>query len=398
MKYLKYSAILVLALCVSSFTPPGKHRKPTLPAKDSFGHIHWIQATSYHASMDSSGNIIKGAMISDTDINGNNRPMAKLPIEAWAYDEYGNQVEHDKCYANGKLYNAVIHRYYPNGDVEEIIDSTTEPAYKRTWKYTYRYDNSGNMLDSTECYYDDYAPMKLYSKGTNMYGSDGKLLQTFLYSGDTVAPINLTLYRYNDEGKLVEIGKSRIENGNIKDMMPTEKINFWYDKKGRMTDKAIYRFHQGLVEDVKKTFDSNGYRVETYHYAGDKVLTGSETKSFFKATYTLQEDSYDANGTLVEYTISYLDSAKHVMDLGKFHINYHKDNPGKNDTVMIHHLVKDDRYNVVQDEGVSDDGQTVSHQSYQYTYDSVGNWIEKIFFDNNKPVKIIEREIGYFKD
>ena len=126
MKYQKYLALVVLALCVSSFTPPGKNRNPTLPVKDSFGHIHWIQAISYHASMDSSGNIIKGVMINDTDINGNHRPMAKLPIEAWACDEYGNQVEHDKCYANGKLYNAVIHRYYPNGDVEEIIDSTTE--------------------------------------------------------------------------------------------------------------------------------------------------------------------------------------------------------------------------------------------------------------------------------
>lgn len=396
MKHVKYIAIAGIVFPLFSFAFPGKYKKPTLPPNGFFGHIHWVQATMYHALMDSSGNIVKGAMISDTDMYGNHQPMTKLPTEAWAYDEYGDQLEHDKYYANGKLFSQLVHRYYPDGDVQEIIDSTTNPVYKRIWKYTYKYDNSGNMLDSTACYYDDNAPMKLYSRSMNMYASNGKLLETYIFSGDTVIPTNLTLYRYNDEGQLIEIGESLIQNGNLKDLVPTEKTDFWYDKKGRMTDKATYRFHEGLVEDIKKTFDSIGYQVVTYHYAGNRMLKGSEVKSFFKATRTMQEDRYDADGMMTDYTISHLDSAGHVMDEGTFHITYNKGK--KNDTAMVHHLVDDDHYNVVEDDHFSNDGETISHKSYQYTYDNTGNWTERIEFYNNKPVKIIEREIGYYKD
>lgn len=397
MKYIKYLAIAGFLPALGSFAPAGKYRNPTLPPIGFFGHIHWVQATSYHALMDSSGNIIKGAMISDTDVYGNHRPMTKLPIEAWAYDEYGNQLEHDKYYVNGKLFSQLVHRYYPDGDVQEIIDSTTRPAYRRIWKYTYKYDNSGNMLDSTECYYDDNAPMKLYSKSRSIYGPDGKLLETYIFSGDTNIPTGLNLYRYNDKGQLVEIGESHIENGKLKDLVPTQKTDFWYDKRGRVIDKATYSFQGGLIQDIKKTFDSTGYRIETYSYMGPKMLTGSVVKSFFKATNTLQEDRYNADGELTEYTISHLDSAGHVMDDGTFQINYHNDN-NKNDTVMVHHLVKDDHYNVVEDDHFGNDGKIISHKSFQYNYDDVGNWTKKIIFDNNKPVKIIEREIGYFKD
>jgi hypothetical protein len=119
-------------------------------------------------------------------------------------------------------------------------------------------------------------------------------------------------------------------------------------------------------------------------------------KSFFKATFTLQQDTYNADGLLTDYTISHLDSSRHVMDKGVFHITY---NDGKkNDTVMVHHLLKDEHYNVVENDRFSNDGSTLSHKSYQYTYDNVGNWTSRIAFDNNKAVKITEREIRYFKN
>jgi hypothetical protein len=402
MKYLTYLTIAVFALFMLSFMPIGKRRKPTLPVKNAFGHIQWIQSVSYHATMDSAGNIFKGTVSSDSDTSDemshdaplHRRHIAQAPIEAWMYDEYGDQLEEDKYHSDSKLFNKITHQYYPDGAIKEITDSSE--AYKKTWKYAYRYDNSGNMLDSVEYYYSSDATMPLYGRKVNVYDSQGKLLEGFSFTGDTTTPTGLVLYRYNDDGKLTEIDNSRIENGNRKNLLPTEKTNYWYNKKGRLTEEATYRFHVGLVKDVKKTSDSTGYRIETYSYTGNQVPAGSQVKSFFKATYTLQEDSYDANGLLTDYTISHLDSTKHVMDKGVFHITY--DNAKKNDTVMVHRLVKDDHYNVVEEDRFANDSSAISHKSHQYTYDSIGNWTMRIDFDDNKPVKIIEREIGYFKE
>lgn len=405
MKYIKYLAVVILALLMVSFTSPGERKNPTLPPQNLFGHVHWIQSVSYQAIM-TGDSIKKGAIINDTDFHDQmiyGRPLRRNfkepPIEAWVYDEYGDQLEHDKYHANNELYNKITHSYYPNGDVKEIVDSGSNTA-KRIWKYTYKYDNSGNMLDSTEYYYAGNSKMPLYSRRVNLYNASGKLLQGLTFYNDTLTPSGLTLYRYNEKGQLTEIDGSRIIGGNPRDLLPTEKNNFWYDKQGRITDKATYRFHQGLVKDIKTTFDTSGYRVETYSYTGNKILTGSVVKSFFKSTNTLQEDIYNANGMLTDYTISHLDPDKHLIDEGTFHINYHSTigRKDKNDTVMVHHLVNDDHYNVVEDDHFSNDGKTIMHKSYQYTYDKTGNWTAKIYFENNKPVKITERQIGYFQD
>ena len=34
---------------------------------------------------------------------------------------------------------------------------------------------------------------------------------------------------------------------------------------------------------------------------------------------------------------------------------------------------------------------------YQYEYDSEGNWISQIIFENERPEYIIERQIEYYK-
>ena len=52
---------------MASFTSVGKHKKPNLSAKASFGHVQFVQEITYHAIIDSSGSIIKGDIVSDTN-------------------------------------------------------------------------------------------------------------------------------------------------------------------------------------------------------------------------------------------------------------------------------------------------------------------------------------------
>jgi hypothetical protein len=176
-----------------------------------------------------------------------------------------------------------------------------------------------------------------------------------------------------------------------------------------MYDKATYHAHVGLVKNERITFDSTGKTVEIFSYAANKVLTGTVVKKTLNDTHTVQEDTYDANGQLTDYTISHFDSAKHLLDKGVFHINTYRpdrrymtppngrDKP--DDTVMVNHIVNDDHYNTIVSDQFSNDGKAISQKSFQYSYDSIGNWIDKIQYNiNNKPVKVTEREIGYFNE
>jgi len=423
MKYLGYLTIAFFALLLISFAPIGKHKKPNLPVKDGFGHIQWIQSITYHAIVDSSGAIFKGEVISDTDVDNREPKMGapvrhhainEPPIEVWNYDEYGDQIEYAKYHANGMLYDKVTHIYYENGDVRKVIDSSFSHnklvvSVPQIQQYTYIYDASGKLLTSNKW---DYTTANNgnpeFTRTTNKYDSTGKVSEVLTYNTDTMHAESITWKTYNSKGQLVETDE-RKRAPNAPTVSPFERNDFWYDAKGRMYDKATYHPQIGLVKDEKITFDSTSKTTITYSYGANRVLTGSVEKRVFSeriplskaVNTTTQEDTYDAHGLLTDYTISH-DSAKHLMDKGVFHIscpsNIGPHATGKCDTIMVHQIVNDNHFNTVENDTFSNDGKPEFQKSYQYTYDSIGNWIEKVEFNNNKPVKVVEREIGYFKD
>jgi hypothetical protein len=418
MKYLKYLTIVLGSLTMVAFIPLKKQRKIKPVAKAPFGHVQSIREVHYHATEDSSGNITKGDIISDTDysrIKSNResdmlqRHTAEPPIILCIYDEYGDEVRNEKCHANGKFAGTSTHIYYETGDTKEIIDSIPGDLIPITnihiQQYRNKYDAWDNLLVSDK--WDYYAANKnnpAFSRTVNFYDSSGKVKEAMTFNSDTVNPTIIIWSTYNEKGKLVETDERR-RNGNTPGVAAYEKNDYWYDKKGRLYDKATYRAKEGLIKDEKITFDSTGKTIITYSYTTNKKLTGTVEKRVFTATNTTQEDTYDEDGLLTKYTISH-DSAKHLMDKGEFQITYKSymgadrryHNTGPGDTVMVHHIVNDNHFNTIIDDNFSTNGKSISQKTFQYSYDNMGNWIAKIQFNNNVAVKIIEREIVYFND
>ncbi len=417
MKYIKYLTIVIVALAMLSFISNRKERKMKPADKAPWGHVQWVKEITYHAVEDSSGNISKGDIVSDTDYDRMEEiksdmqrkiPSSEPPIQLWIYDGYGNEIQNDKFHANGMLYNGKVHIYDENGDVKEVIDSAIRnamPPNIQIQQYIYKYDISGKILVQNKW---DYNALNRdnskFSREMNFYDSLGKLRETMNFERDTINPVSIIWKTYNEKGKVVETDERKRE-GNPPQMVPFEKNDFWYDSKGRLYDKATYHPQAGLVKDEKTTYDSSGKTITTYSYAPGRVLTGTVVKRIFKSTNTTQEDTYDGDGFLTEYTIAH-DSAKHLMDKGVFHITYRKvmgadrryHNSAPGDTVMVHHIINDNHFNTVVDDNFSNNGKPVSQKSYQYTYDDTGNWTAKIQFNNDRAVKITEREIGYFKE
>jgi hypothetical protein len=400
MKTFLYNVCVAAILIFASFVPL-KQRKITLPLSNHAGHIQWIKVTTYPAIKDSRGSIIKGGLVSGA--------------ESWTYDEYGDEIEHDTYNTSDSLSRKITHKYYPNGDIMEVNDSSgpikigiesehcvgckgSIMGYKiqtRIYnkKYTYHYDYSGNLLDSAK--YESWnAPYCTRAK--YFYNRAGEMLEEPIFRGNDTINLNAsTLFRYNEMGQLIEKDEgARNYAINDKETRPTEKTVYTRDTKGRVIDAATYRYIKGIIYDVKTIFDvSEITTVKTDYLGSNNSIIKTDVKQFLK-THTLQEDTYDANGMLTAYTISHFDSAEHLLNKGKFHISYHTAQQG--DTIIDEHLVNDKHFNVVEDDYYDGSDKIVTENRYTYKYDSVGNWVSQLLTTNGKPQTITERDIHYF--
>jgi hypothetical protein len=418
MKTLLNCACLVSILLLASFVTQGKQRKITLPLGNHVGHVQWVKVTPYQAVKDSCGSIVKAAP---------NYGFGN--IASWTYyDEYGNEIENDQYDSKGNKHGT-RHEYYPNGDIKEIIkDSNVRTAHhtvvsdhrehyagwgRHTWytykyknfdtKYNNRYDASGNLLYSEERTYDS-GSTRAFSCNLDTYFYDkyGKMLEKFTFNNwDTINPNASTLFRYNEKGQLTEEDESRRTGspGYTDGLEPTVRAIFKRNAKGMIIDEATYRFKGGLIKENKITFDNSGDTLEMVEtdytgIANNNSLTGSEVSKFFKKTHILLEDKYDGNGMLTYYNISHFDSEKHLLDWAQFHITPYS--ATREDTVMVHHIINDGHFNVIEDDGFSNAGIATYKFTRQYKYDKVGNWVEQLSITKGIPETITEREIQYF--
>jgi hypothetical protein len=408
MKYRGYLLLTALAIVIFSFTPD-KKRKITLPLENHVGHIQWVKETPYQAIKNRRGLIVKGALIPN--------------VETWTYDEYGDEIEHDIYDTGSKPARKCSHQYYPNGDVKEIIKDSdkmvqigpipehpagwhgTDPPYlKRVlttydFKYLNRYDAKGNLLYSSGNYRLTYGATSCKF----VYDANSNLMEEYLFSDDTLHPQDAFFFWYDEKGQVTKevlARRTRLPDYTI-NLQPDRRTVYQYNSNGKVVDKALYGLHIGLEQDEHTKYDNSGDTLEIVRtdYAFDgrtntNPVNGRLVKEFFKKPHLSYEDVYAANGKLTDSTISHFDLKNQLSDMEQVHITY--SSKGTGDTVMVHRLVNDSHFNIIEDDYNGLDGKSSTKNTWQYKYDSVGNWVEKISITNGTPNQITEREIHYF--
>ena len=86
------------------------------------------------------------------------------------------------------------------------------------------------------------------------------------------------------------------------------------------------------------------------------------------------------------------------------HLKYHYDDNGNLlERVFLsqdyfHKVVElyDNKRNIIEKITYASEHQIEKHQKNEYIFDEYGNWIRRIQFEDNIPVKIIERVIEYY--
>ncbi len=215
--------------------------------------------------------------------------------------------------------------YYDLIDEQEVFNmkgNIIESSFTDL-KWTLKYDNKGNNIES------------------NMYNSDGKLL-------------NKSKYKYDDKGNNIE-SNSYNPNGKL-DGRTTHN----YDKKGKLIESNSYYPIGILSSKTLYQYDDKENLIEEKLYDTISVCVNKNVFQYDDNGNQIELNNYMPEGALFNRKISKYDDKRNVIEINSYF---------PHDTV---------------------------HNTYKYEFDKNGNWIFKIIFINEIPKYIQERKIEYF--
>jgi hypothetical protein len=237
-------------------------------------------------------------------------------------------------------------------DKNEISDSGLKGNVKMMTEYNVvvKYDSLNNLTLDT------------LSTIKRLYNDRNQIIQrnqVYTFSDET---IDIT-YEYNR--------CNRLKKERVKMSFDSVTVDVDYIYKGSLLDKTISESSRDSI-----TFKQIGLN----YYSSDERLTKSTTSQLFinqkdgdTIKNSLQIDIYNENETLTKSEFKY------------------QENPSKNSRYNyfyeIDNLIKTQQYNR--------NDSLISTTNFEYKNDSIGNWIEKKVFENNKLTSIQTWKIEY---
>ena len=261
-------------------------------------------------------------------------------------------------------------------------------------------------------------------KSWNEYGLKGRV-KTCKHTGSRINYVNGeyvrtgnvidNIYEFNSDGLIVKFSMIN-SDGLLKDLsfsvrykydangLLLETENFGYD--GTLSSKTLYNYKDDLLIE-KNTYDDFNYKLkqEIFDYNANGLLSNQYLyrNSSLKEKYTYSyrngslflKQKYDAENSL-RYVSRYEDGKEVVREspAGKnMYIHYNEnDLPSFIENGKLYM----DSFNMSSDDIIEFVG--FSDASYEYKYDSYGNWIEKVELvgEGKIPMRLEQRIITYY--
>lgn len=220
------------------------------------------------------------------------------------------------------------------------------------------------------------------------FNADGLVVKfSIVNSGELLSKLSFTVhYKYDENGVLLE----------------TE--NFGYD--GTFSSKTLYKYNGNLLIETN-TYDDFNYKIkqETFEYDSNGLLLNqylyrnSSLKEYSEYSYKNGElflkKNFDAKYNSIRFVSRYEDGKEVLREssAGNMYIYYNENNlPSyiKNGKSYMDSFAMSSE-NIIEIVGFSD-------ASYEYKYDSYGNWIEKVELvgEGKIPSRLEQRIITYY--
>lgn len=215
------------------------------------------------------------------------------------------------------------------------------------------------------------------------YNINGSLSEAAFYEVDGTLLYN-SLYKYDHRG-------NKTEEITIHTDGKKNRFIMIYDANDNEIESAFY-VNGELIFRAYKTYSKNGREVESIFHNTKK---NQKSKTVFindENGNNIEMLGYNYDGSLDFKRISKYDSRGNGIEWAHY---------GQDGNLKSHYMRKfDSMNNEIEWEIVYDSDRNERDcfkKSWTYKYDSSNNWIKKIFFENDVPKGILEREINYFK-
>lgn len=225
-------------------------------------------------------------------------------------------------------------------------------------------------------------------------------------------------YRENDFDKKIEFNEdgwySKITQYTIFGEL-LDYTEFKYDKKDLLIERSVYNDLDSLVQLSKIQHDDEGRPISTLHQDGDGYLGSREEVDYNDENLMETTHIYNKDNRLIRKKIQYLDRRGLPKETKLFNesnevINHRKESYGDNrlleqfkvfssneEPIMEVKFSYDPAGNILSQEAVDmTTGEFYLPVTYQYEFDSKGNWIKRVQFLGDSPMYVVEREIEYY--
>jgi len=348
----------------------------------------------------------------------NNNNLVKESSRYWDvlynYDETGKLVETGYDWKDGKKIE--MHKYFYDSNNNKI---------RSEWKDTYtlyKYDDNDNLIE-TITYKKDLPKDIVESKSQYSFNKKGDMLKSINWNKDGEIEEETSFNYYYVDTNLISIiqmvpddiinyvvNKSYQENNKLKSRVAykidAEIFNMlkYYYAKNLLTSRTYYSEYSEFQEIYTydkdrliemKLIDGDSVSVIKYNKKSQPILI----TEFDKNNNPIRKTKFEYSGNFKKQTISQYtndlklnkeSSKQSILIKGKLSELREIHNGIENSYILEYNTNGD----IVKKENIS----TKEIYTYQYKYDSIGNWIEQTTIKNNTPISINERIIRYNND
>lgn len=156
-----------------------------------------------------------------------------------------------------------------------------------------------------------------------------------------------------------------------------------YDKNDMVIDSMNYK---NIKSDIK--YDSFGNKTEEINFNLDGVKDGKQIYKYNEKQQLIEAISYNNENRASFKTTNKYDDNKNIIETRFF---------TESPLLVETELIIENGVEYTEETTWSTEEMTLEKIiTYTYIYDFKGNWIEKVAFENDLPLKIIERKIEYY--
>ncbi len=254
-----------------------------------------------------------------------------------------------------------------SGNIEEEAESSK--------KEIFTYNRSGNIIEYKVVDSKDVIGLKIKYQyenylltKENTYNSKNKITERWVAT-------------YNDKNKIKEA--YRVYEGNN-----IEKVFYSYDNQANILEEK-WVLNNSILFNVNYIYTDNNKTVEKRICNASNKITAIEIRKYNHSGILLEESKFDYKDSLKGKTICLYNEKGQLIEEQTYNSHLHSE--GK--IVFTY-----DKYGyIIEETWYNAKNQQTSHITNTYTYDKLGNWIEKIEYDTEVQFGIIyKRTINYY--